>query len=296
MPSLRVTASNDVCQTCHESEKSSFAATKKSEIGGGAEMQWLKALDEADRKGTGLIWTLFNALISCATVAYCWIAIAQRKPSVIAGRIYRTHALDLWITFLVLVVVVELLFYFSVWREAKTVSSSSKKRGKKGHGHRVALGDFWSWAAAVFEIVAFRALYAVFQIHFAAGIAPKVTTLVIIEDIGIIAVALGFLRWIKGLFIFRIAKVFGVSLAPVIGVDSHGALVLADGSRMPRGSARQWPIKGIGRARIALVTRRPMSDKDIVITQDGDRYILPKRKQEIHDQVRLSTEVSDNVD
>jgi hypothetical protein len=259
-------------------------------------MHWLKVLDEVDRKGTGLIWTLFNALISFATVASCWIAIAQRKPSLIAGRIYRTHALDLWITFLVIVVVVELLFYFSVWREAKTVSSSSKKRGKKGHAHRVALGDFWSWAAAVFEIVVFRALYAVFQIHFAAGIAHKVTTLVIIEDIGIVVVALGFLRWVKGLFIFRIAKVFGVSLAPVIGVDSHGALVLADGSRMARGSARQWPNKGIGRARIAIVTRRPMSDKDVAITQDGDRYILPERKEEVHGQVVSSSEVSDKDD
>lgn len=238
-------------------------------------MGWLELLDEVDRKGRAFLWTMVSGMATFLLVAYCWIAIAQRKPSLIAGRIYRSSALDLWITFLAVVLAVELVFLFSILRQSQVALPGGQHQTRRGHKHRVAVGEFWCWTAAAFEILVFRVLYAIYEINFASGIAPKVTILVVTEDIALGGLAIGLLCWVKRFCVFKIAKHLDVSLAPVVDHDSSGSLVLADGSRMTRGSMGSWPKNGIGRARIAFVIRDSGYEFDIAVTEDGDSYPLP---------------------
>jgi hypothetical protein len=214
---------------------------------------------------------VLNLGVTWVVVAYCWIAVAQQKPSLIAGPIHRRSVNELFIAFFLVILIIEVLYLLAVINRAGLSPYNSRKE-QAIHAYRVALGGDFIWGIALFEVIIFRCLYWIFQIDLSVGIGPRVTSLIVIEDVALVAIVAACMTWFKRVFAVRLARILNLSFAPVIGILSSGALVLSDGSTMSRGVATLWPENGIGNRQVALVMSGSRRRIEILVTQDGDCY------------------------
>jgi hypothetical protein len=243
-----------------------------------AKLGIISKLDTFERVLNTLVGVICSTLLTFISVVFCWAAIDEQWPSSLSNLQRGVSAWKPIGTFLWAMLILQAIFIGWTLYTAKISGSHVKESRKASRGNRISITTKWSAICSIMALGAFWFCWIQYQQPQPLRTQIGVDPLALLQVVGTMLLVFSGLTWSQRLLSKWIAKNWGMSLAPVVGVRSDMRLQLADGHCLVFREPNEWPKKGIGRSKIAFVIHPgdfPQStqySRDVVVTENGDAF------------------------